>query len=44
MGGSDHCYILDAVATIDILTANNGKSYQILTLTFCMTIKSRSHF
>lgn len=24
MGGSDHCYILDAVATVDILTANNG--------------------
>ena len=26
MGGSDHCYILDAVATIkfNILTANNG--------------------
>ena len=24
MGGSDHCYILDAVVTIDILTANNG--------------------
>ena len=24
MGGSDHCYILDAVTTIDILTANNG--------------------
>ena len=24
MGGSDHRYILDAVATVDILTANSG--------------------
>lgn len=24
MDGSDHCYILDAVATVDVLTANNG--------------------
>ena len=24
MAGSDHCYILDVVATVDILTANNG--------------------
>ena len=42
MGGSDHCYFLDAEATVDVLTANNDVN-PCQNMNW-MTAKSLHHF